>query len=183
MVRRDRTGLPARCHGRAGWPKAEGERRKLLDAYYADAIDVVVLKAEQARISSDVRSVEERLAAVDTHLAEAREILGLAMRFATNCGGAYKRAGAKARRLFNQAVVRRIEVRTGGSQAWSTRSRSTCSSARPSSNTGFSREDTLLFEPRRPGRATQVAGESARRMKQLGHQAAGGSGSGPRPDH
>src|SRR5207249_1170313 len=45
--------------------KAEGERRKLLDAYYAGAIDVGVLKAEQARISNDIRSVEERLAAVD----------------------------------------------------------------------------------------------------------------------
>ena len=43
--------------------KADTERRKLLDAYYANAIDVTTLKAEQARIAADVRSAEERLAA------------------------------------------------------------------------------------------------------------------------
>ena len=53
------------------------------------------------------------MAAVDAHPSECRELLGLAMRFATNCGGAYRRAGDKTRRLFNQAVVRRIEVRDG----------------------------------------------------------------------
>jgi site-specific DNA recombinase len=52
--------------------KAEGERRKLLDAYYAGAIDVAVLKAEQARISNDIRSIEERLAAIQAHLSESR---------------------------------------------------------------------------------------------------------------
>ncbi len=36
--------------------KADTERRKLLDAYYANAIDVTTLKAEQARIAADVRS-------------------------------------------------------------------------------------------------------------------------------
>ena len=49
--------------------KAETERRKLLDAYYAGAIDVTTLKAEQARIAADVRGAEECLAAVDAHLA------------------------------------------------------------------------------------------------------------------
>ena len=41
--------------------KADTERRKLLDAYYANAIDVTTLKAEQARIAADVRAAEERL--------------------------------------------------------------------------------------------------------------------------
>jgi hypothetical protein len=71
------------------------------------------LKAEQARISNDIRSIEERLAAIQAHLSESREVPGLAMRFATNCGGAYRPAGDKTRRPLNQAVVRRIEVRDG----------------------------------------------------------------------
>ncbi len=50
--------------------KADTERRKLLDAYYAAAIDVVTLKTEQALIATDVRTAEERLAAVDDQLAE-----------------------------------------------------------------------------------------------------------------
>jgi site-specific DNA recombinase len=93
--------------------KADTERRKLLDAYYAGAIDVGVLKAEQARIATDVRGAEERLAAVDAHLAEWQEILETAMRFATNCAKAYARASDKTRRRFNQAVISRIEVRDG----------------------------------------------------------------------
>ncbi|HEY1830035.1 MAG TPA: hypothetical protein VGG38_07325 [Acidimicrobiales bacterium] len=93
--------------------KADTERRKLLDAYYANAIDVTTLKAEQARIAADVRSAEERLAAVDAHLAEWQEILETAMRFATNCAKAYARASAPTRRRFNQAVFSRIDVRDG----------------------------------------------------------------------
>jgi hypothetical protein len=93
--------------------KAETERRKLLDAYYAGAIDVAMLKAEQVRIASDIRGAEERLAAVDAHLAEWQEILETAMRFATNCAKAYARASAPTRRRFNQAVFKRIEVRDG----------------------------------------------------------------------
>jgi DNA repair exonuclease SbcCD ATPase subunit len=93
--------------------KADTERRKLLDAYYANTIDVTTLKAEQARIAADVRSAEERLAAVDAHLAEWQEILETAMRFATNCATAYARASAAIRRRFNQAVFTRIDVRDG----------------------------------------------------------------------
>jgi len=93
--------------------KAETERRKLLDAYYTGAIDVTTLKTEQARIATDVRGAEERLAAVDAHLAEWQEILETAMRFATNCAKAYARASAPTRRRFNQAVFTRIEVRDG----------------------------------------------------------------------
>lgn len=59
-----------------------------LDAYYAAAIDVTILKTEQGRIAIDVRSAEERLTAVDAHLAEWQEILETAMRFATNCATA-----------------------------------------------------------------------------------------------
>jgi len=83
----------------------------LLDAYYAGAIGVTVLKLEQARIATDTRAAEERLAAVDAHLAERQEILETATRFATNCAKAYALASAPTRRRFNQAVFTRIEVR------------------------------------------------------------------------
>ncbi len=93
--------------------KAEAERRKLLDAYYAGAIDVKVLKEEQDRIGADIRAVEERLAAVDTHLDEWKEILGIAMRFATKCARAYAKASDKTRRRFNTAVFKQLAVRDG----------------------------------------------------------------------
>ncbi len=93
--------------------QAETERRKLLDAYYAGAIDVATRKTEQARIGADIRSAEDRLAAADAHLAEWRQILDTAARFAANCGKAYARASDKTRRRFNQAVIRHIDVRDG----------------------------------------------------------------------
>ncbi|MGC9962801.1 MAG: recombinase family protein [Acidimicrobiales bacterium] len=96
-----------------GLAKAETERRKLLDAYYAGAIDVAVLKAEQARLGNDIRSAQEGLATVDANLADWQEILETAMRFATNCAKAYARASSQTRRRFNQAVFKRIEVRDG----------------------------------------------------------------------
>ena len=85
----------------------------LLDAYYGGAIDVAVLKSEQARIGADIRTAEGRLAAVDAHLSEWQEILGTAMRFATNCAKAYARADGKTRRRFNQAVFAKLAVRDG----------------------------------------------------------------------
>ena len=45
--------------------KADTERRKLLDAYYAAAIDVTTLKTEQARIAADVR--DGKIATVGYH--------------------------------------------------------------------------------------------------------------------
>jgi site-specific DNA recombinase len=90
--------------------KLEGERRKLLDAYYAGAIDLAVLRVEQQRIGSELRTAEQRLAAVDATLEQWREILETAMRFAADCGQAYRRASRETRRMFNQAVFDRIEV-------------------------------------------------------------------------
>ena len=93
--------------------KLEGERRKLLDAYYASAIDVTMLKGEQDRIGRDVRDVEDRLATVDAHLHEWQETLNVAMRITSNCGNAYARVGDKARRLLDTAVFSRLAVRDG----------------------------------------------------------------------
>jgi site-specific DNA recombinase len=93
--------------------KVETERRKLLDAYYANAIDVATLKTEQVRITEDVRATDARLTSIDAHLAEWQEILETAMRFATNCAKAYVRASDPNRRRFNQAVFTRIEIRDG----------------------------------------------------------------------
>ncbi len=93
--------------------KLEGERRKLLDAYYAGAIDVTMLKAEQDRLGREVRAAEERLTAVDAGLQEWQEVLGTAMRFAANCADAYAKASDRTRRLFNKAVFKKVLVRDG----------------------------------------------------------------------
>ena len=93
--------------------RAETERRKLLDAYYAGAIDVATLKTEQSRIGADIRCAEDRLVATDAHLVDWQQVLETAARFATNCGKAYSRASERTRRRFNHAVINRIDVRDG----------------------------------------------------------------------
>jgi hypothetical protein len=93
--------------------RLETERRKLLDAYYGDAIEVPALRSEQERISREARHFEQRMPSIDATLAEWQEILEIAFRFATNCTVAYKSAGDRSRKLFNQAVFERLLVRDG----------------------------------------------------------------------
>ena len=93
--------------------KAESERRKLLDAYYAGAIDVTTLKAEQARIGADIQAAKDRLADLDANLGEWQEILELAATFATRCADAYAKASDRTRKQFNAAVFERLDVKDG----------------------------------------------------------------------
>lgn len=91
----------------------ETERRKLLDAYYRGAIDLDLVREEQARIGEEVREAEERLRDADADLAEWTGILEIALRFASNCSAIYQAANERARHSLNSAVFERIEA-TGG---------------------------------------------------------------------
>jgi site-specific DNA recombinase len=91
----------------------EGERRKLLAAYYADAIDLRLLRQEQTRISQRSTTLETRRRSLTTNLDDWRAILDTAGRFATNCGATYHHADPPTRKLLNNAVIDRIEVRDG----------------------------------------------------------------------
>ena len=113
----------------------EGERRKLLDAYYAGAIDLAVLRAQQQRIAGELRAAQQQLAAADATLGQWREVLETAMRFAADRAQSYRRpaegpAGCSTRRCSTAS-----RPATAGSPASATRHRSTCSSARAGSNT------------------------------------------------
>jgi len=91
----------------------DGERRKLLEAYYADAIDLHLLRQEQTRISQRTSTLEVRRRSLTANLDDWRAILETAGRFATNCGAAYRHADPPKRKLFNAAVIDRIELRDG----------------------------------------------------------------------
>jgi site-specific DNA recombinase len=158
--------------------KAEGQRRKLLDAYYGGAIDVPTLKAEQARIGADIEATKDRLADLDASLGEWQEILELAATFAVRCGDAYRKASDRTRKQFNAAVFGRLDVRTAGSAMSSTDRPSTTSSACPSSNTKLEwrwRESN----PRPPG-SQRAFSERSRRLS-LGTSTTTGELAGPQP--
>jgi hypothetical protein len=91
----------------------DGERPKLLEAYYADTIDLSLLRQEQTRISQRAATLEARRRSLVANLGEWRAILETAGRFATNCGAAYRHADPPTRKLFNNAVIDRIELRDG----------------------------------------------------------------------
>jgi DNA invertase Pin-like site-specific DNA recombinase len=93
--------------------KLETERRKLLSAYYAGAIDVTLLRAEQERITREVHDIEQRMAGVEATLAEWQEILAIALKFAINCARAYRSANERTRKLYNAAVFDKLLVRDG----------------------------------------------------------------------
>ena len=93
--------------------KAEGERRKLLDAYYGGAIDVPMLKTEQTRIGSAIDTARDRLVDLDANVGEQQEILELAASLATRWGDAYRKPNNRTRELFNAAVFERLDVKGG----------------------------------------------------------------------
>ena len=93
--------------------RTEGERRKLLDAYYANAIDVATLRTEQERIAGGMGTIDARLAALDASLEDWQDLISTSLRFATNCARIYRRAGDSRRKEFNTAVLEEVLVRDG----------------------------------------------------------------------
>lgn len=87
--------------------RGEAQRPKLLDAYYAGAIDVQTLKQE--RVGVNITSARDKLA----DLAEWQEILTLAGQFATRCADAYRKADEPTRRVFNAPVFEQLTVKDG----------------------------------------------------------------------
>ena len=93
--------------------RLEGERFKLMEAYYANAIDVTMLRREQERIGTELRAVESRQSVIESSLDDWQEVMNLALRFSTSCARAYRRAGDRTRKLFNTAVLDQVHVRDG----------------------------------------------------------------------
>ncbi len=90
--------------------KLRDERKKLLDAHYADAIPLELLKTEQARIGNEIRAAETRLDAVDNDFNTAEINLSRALALVQDCETAYANAPDKLRRQFNQAFFKRLLI-------------------------------------------------------------------------
>jgi hypothetical protein len=73
----------------------------------------MMLREEQERLRREIADVECRLRDVDATLAQWREILDIAMRFAQSCGTAYRVANERSRTLCNRAVFETLIVRDG----------------------------------------------------------------------
>jgi len=90
--------------------KLAAERQKLLQAFYNDSIPPDLLKAEQARITSEMEHAKRRLSALSTEFDVIETNLNVAIEFAKHCERAYLAAAPKVRRQLNQAIFEKLYV-------------------------------------------------------------------------
>ena len=91
------------------------QRRKLLEAHYAGAIAIELLKSEQNRITEELDSAKKLLKASEVRFATIEATLRGCLTFLANCHEAYKDAPPQIRRRFNQALFERFLVGEDGS--------------------------------------------------------------------
>jgi site-specific DNA recombinase len=94
--------------------KFQGEREKLLQAHYADAIPLELLKSEQDRLTTAIAGAEGRLAAIAADFKTAETNLHRALARAGDCQGAYREAKDRMRRQFNLAFFKRLIISDEG---------------------------------------------------------------------
>ena len=90
--------------------KLEREQRKLLQAHYADAIPLHLLKEEQDRLSKALKGIMSQLQAHQAEFAEISQNMGYVFELLDDCGKTYKLADDFQRRCFNQAIFKKIRV-------------------------------------------------------------------------
>lgn len=81
-----------------------------MQAYYADAIPLAVLKREQDRTSGELDLVNRRLDAHHGEYTDARAHLNDALNLLGNCADVYSRCDDANRRLCNQACFIKVYV-------------------------------------------------------------------------
>lgn len=90
------------------------ERTKLLQAHYADAIPLDLMRSEQTRIADQLDYIKDRLEATGRQEAVVNFNLGRALRLATNVHDAYRASDGARRRLLNQAFFKKLIIDTEG---------------------------------------------------------------------
>ena len=93
-----------------GWRRLLDERAKLLEAHYAGAIPLDLLKTEQNRIGSELDTIEQRLSATELKYDAVETNLKKALDLVANLHGAYLAANHRTRRLMNQAIFERFLI-------------------------------------------------------------------------
>ena len=86
------------------------QRQKLLDAHYAGAIPLDLLKTEQDRIAGQLIRIADQLVSIDANFEQARAVLADTLDLTRDCHTAYLEADNSTRRLFNQAFFAKIYI-------------------------------------------------------------------------
>lgn len=86
------------------------ERERVLQAHYADAVPLDLLRSEQARIAGELDHIAVRLNATDQHEAIINFNLERALRLVTDVQAVYRNSDPGERRLLNQAFFKKLLV-------------------------------------------------------------------------
>lgn len=90
--------------------RLEQEQDRLMQAHYAGAVPLPVLKREQDRILAELDTTNRRIDAHHGDYADARAHLDDALNLLTNCADVYARCDNANRRLCNQAFFTKIYI-------------------------------------------------------------------------
>jgi len=86
------------------------EQTKLLQAHYADAIPVQLLKTEQDRLELEIGQAQQRLDALEGDIDATCANLATALDYASDAHRAYARSTPRNRRQFNQFFFKRLVI-------------------------------------------------------------------------
>jgi hypothetical protein len=90
--------------------KLTDERKKLLEAHYADAIPLDLLKSEQQRLTREINNATTRLAEIEDDFATGEANLHTSLLLVGDCHAAYRDAPDQLRRQFNLAFFTRLLI-------------------------------------------------------------------------
>lgn len=90
--------------------KLEAERLKLVQAHYADAIPLDLLKSEQDRIRASLDQITTRLDNLTDTYAEARTGLDQLTELLVDLDDLYNKCEPAERRILNRALFTRITI-------------------------------------------------------------------------
>ena len=90
--------------------RLQHEQERLLQAHYADAIPLALLKREQDRILGELDQINRRIDAHHGEYADAGAHLEDALNLLANCADIYARCDDTNRRLRNQAFFTKVYV-------------------------------------------------------------------------
>lgn len=90
--------------------KLARKQKKLLEAHYADAIPLDLLKEEQATLERAIADIDTRFTALEQNYAEVKQNLDMVLELATNAKKLYKTAPEHIKRMLNQVFFEKVLV-------------------------------------------------------------------------
>jgi hypothetical protein len=94
--------------------RLSGQRRKLLEAHYENAVPIDLLRSEQQRIGEEMDRVEERLGGADMTYETIMGLLQRCLAFLGDCEQTYLDAPPEERRQLNQGMFEKFYVTEDG---------------------------------------------------------------------